>query len=291
MPTFTSFDGTKIAYTVQGSGSPLILINGLVCDEWYWKYTVQHFSAHLQIITYDLRGHGKSAVPAVDDHVAIADHARDLAALSNHLGLQRPIVAGYSMGVQIMFEAYRQLRTRLGALIAVTGPYRNPAASFYGLPLPDPLIDALFQAAYKLEKPMAYLWPRVFASPLVYPLSKLTGATRASRADMQGFYDHAKDMNVNLFLRFAQGAAHHCAEDVLPTIAIPTFIIGARYDTFTPVSLSEHMARTIPEAEYLSLEQGTHTALIEEPEKINAAMEAFLRDRVPELFLPDTQPV
>ncbi len=284
MASFTSFDGTRINYEVQGEGYPLILVNGLVCDASYWKYLIAHLSPWLKIVTWDLRGHGQSAAPAFDAHVRIEDHARDLGALIDHLGLERPIVGGFSLGVQIMFEAYRQLGTRLGALIGVTGPYRNPLSTFYGLPISDGVIDALFKVAYKVEKPVQWLWPRIFSSPAIYPLSRLTRATRASRKDMQGFYDHAREVDVHLFFRFAQAAAHHSAEDVLPLIQIPTLIIGAKRDTFTPGSLSDHMAKTIPDADYLYMDKGTHTAIIEEPEKINSHIEMFLRERLPQAF-------
>src|SRR5512141_2213071 len=123
MPSIRSFDGTDIEYTIRGEGAPLVLVNGLACVESYWKYTIAHFTPHMQVITYDLRGHGKSGPPANPANVEIADHARDLAVLIRELDLVKPTVAGFSLGVQIMFEAYRQMGDNLGALVAVTGPY------------------------------------------------------------------------------------------------------------------------------------------------------------------------
>lgn len=284
MPSFASFDGTRIQYTIRGAGRPLVLVNGLACVESYWKYTIEHFKPHMQIVTYDLRGHGESAKPHVPQNVEIEHHARDLIELVDHLALENPVVAGFSLGVQIMFEAYRQAGSRLAALIAVTGPYRNPIATFYGLPIPEFVIARLFQAIRYVERPLAYLWPRVFSSPLIYPLSRALGATKCKREDIQGFYDHQKTMDVSLFFRFAEAAARHSAEDVLAQIAIPTLIIGAEKDTFTPVKLAQQMARTIPTAEYLHLPGATHTAIVEKPEQINSRIERFLRERLPEHF-------
>jgi 3-oxoadipate enol-lactonase len=284
MHSFRSFDGTEIEYTSTGEGpSALVLINGLGCVASYWKYTIAHFQPHMRIITYDLRGHGNSDHPAHEDHVEIEHHARDLVGLVDHLGLERPVLAGFSLGVQIMFESYRLAGTRLGGLVAVTGPYRNPLATFYGMKMPDKAIRGIFGAFGLAEKPLSILWPLIFGSPrIVYPLSIAIGAANARLEDMEEYFEHMKTMNAPMFLRFAAAAARHSAEDVLRGIRIPTLIIGAERDTFTPVALSEHMAATIPEAEYLFLRGGTHTSIVERPNRINRTMERFLRERLPD---------
>jgi pimeloyl-ACP methyl ester carboxylesterase len=282
MPSFRSFDGTEISYTVRGEGAPLILVNGLACVESYWKYTIEHFSPKMQVITYDLRGHGSSGIPSVESNVEIADHARDLAGLLRELNVVNPVVAGFSLGVQIMFETYRHVGDNLAALVAVTGPYRNPIATFYGLPLPQPVIDGAFMAAKVLEKPIEKAWRLAFRSPFIYPISKAVGACKCEKEDIQGFYDHASVMDVGLFFQFAQAASRHTAEDVLPNIAVPVLVVGAEKDTFTPPKLSEHMARTIPNADYLHVKGGTHTAIVEQPRLINERIEGFVRRHLPQ---------
>jgi pimeloyl-ACP methyl ester carboxylesterase len=129
------------------------------------------------------------------------------------------------------------------------------------------------------------LWKTVFSSPVVYPISRAIGACKCSREDIQGFYDHAAQMDVGLFFRFAEGASRHSAEDVLPQIKIPTLVIGAEKDTFTPPKLSAHMARSIPGADYLHIAGATHTAIVEQPDRINRRIEDFFRERFPG-FLP-----
>lgn len=284
MPSFRSFDGTEIAYKVRGEGPPLVLVNGLACVESYWKYTIEHFSPLMQVITYDLRGHGASGLPATDENVEISDHAKDLQALVRELRLDKPVLAGFSLGVQIMFESYRHMGESLAALVAVTGPYRNPMATFYGLTMPKVATDSLIKALQTFERPLGVVWKALFSSPYMYNISKLVGAANCSREDIQGFYDHAREMDLGLFLKFARGASRHTAEDVLPNINIPTLIIGAEKDTFTPPSLSEYMVRSIPYADYLHLKGATHTGIVEQPHIINPRMEDFLRERVAHLF-------
>ncbi len=283
MPAFTSFDGTEIAYNVRGEGHPLILVNGLGCVDSYWKYVVNHFGDRMQIVTYDLRGHGSSDFPAVEENVEIEHHAHDLIGLVDHLGLDRPVVAGFSLGVQILFEAYRQAEERLGALVAVTGPYKNPLSTFYGLQMPDVAIRGLFKGLRLFEKPLSALWPLAFGHPrIVYPLSIAIGAANCRFDDIVEYFDHMRLMNAPLFLRFAEASARHSAEDVLPRIQIPALIIGGEKDTFTPVDLAEHMATTIPNADYLMIKGGTHTTIVERPHRINRRLERFLQERLPE---------
>ena len=59
-----------------------------------------------------------------------------------------------------------------------------------------------------------------------------------------------------------------------------TLIVAAERDDFTPLYLSRQIADVIGGAELLVLADGSHAALIEQPETINHRLDRFIRERV-----------
>jgi pimeloyl-ACP methyl ester carboxylesterase len=90
-------NGVRIAYDDTGaSDPPIVFVHGWCCDRSHFAPQVAHFTAHHRCASLDLRGHGESDVPA--DGYEVATMADDVAALCAHLGLQKPVVIGHSMG-------------------------------------------------------------------------------------------------------------------------------------------------------------------------------------------------
>ncbi len=87
-------------------------------------------------------------------------------------------------------------------------------------------------------------------------------------------------VEVPLFLSMLAGASEHSAGDLLESINVPTLVIAGEHDGFTPANLSEQMAKTIPNADLLIIERGTHTAPIERPTLVADTVRKFLSHRV-----------
>ena len=98
---YTSFDGTRIHYTVAGAGAPVLLVHGFIADGESWKKTALYDSLlqhGFKVITLDLRGNGASDHP--HDSVAYLHdaEARDIMGLISYLGIDAYQVVGYSRG-------------------------------------------------------------------------------------------------------------------------------------------------------------------------------------------------
>ena len=88
---------TGLAYDVDGSGTPVVLVHGLTFDRRTWRPIIERLDGSVMTITIDLPAHGDSGgAPArLDDVTARID------LLLQSLGVERPIVVGHSMAAGI----------------------------------------------------------------------------------------------------------------------------------------------------------------------------------------------
>ena len=87
-------NGTHLYYELAGSGDPLVLIHGNTLDTRMWDDQFEPLARRYQVIRYDMRGYGKSALPTADSYAP----ADDLMALLRHLGFGSAHVLGQSRG-------------------------------------------------------------------------------------------------------------------------------------------------------------------------------------------------
>ncbi|MFG2990403.1 alpha/beta fold hydrolase [Streptomyces sp. NPDC048257] len=85
-PTFTTFDGTELAYHLQGAGEPLICIPGGAMRASAYLGDLGGPADRRLLILLDLRGTGDSAVPADESTYRVDHQAGDVDALRVHLG-------------------------------------------------------------------------------------------------------------------------------------------------------------------------------------------------------------
>jgi pimeloyl-ACP methyl ester carboxylesterase len=103
---------------------------------------------------------------------------------------------------------------------------------------------------------------------------------RIQEEDFQRYWDHAALMDPDVFLRMLQHAGRHDARDFLSHVEVPTLVIAAERDTFTPVALAKEMAAAIPNAELELIEEASHAAPVEQPDRIAERAEDFLSARL-----------
>src|SRR5258708_37939114 len=87
---------TQLYYEVSGQGQPVVLIHGLGSSTRDWGEQVPEFSKTYQVITFDLRGHGRSEKPAGPYQIPV--FAADLAGLLQALGVASAHIVGLSLG-------------------------------------------------------------------------------------------------------------------------------------------------------------------------------------------------
>jgi pimeloyl-ACP methyl ester carboxylesterase len=119
---FATINGLKYHYQQAGSGPEVILIHGVTGDLsiWLLSQTVQTLSSSHRVTAYDLRGHGYSDAPPTG--YTSADHAADLLALMDSLGVATTALVGHSFGGVVAAHAAVLAPDRVHAVV-FSDPY------------------------------------------------------------------------------------------------------------------------------------------------------------------------
>ncbi len=104
-----------------GAGAALVLVHGYLGGSHQWHGLLATLSARFEVVTLDLAGYGKAnqLIAPAD----VADHARDVLATLDSLGIERFHLLGHSMGGMVVQEITRVAPHRVEKLILyATGP-------------------------------------------------------------------------------------------------------------------------------------------------------------------------
>jgi non-heme chloroperoxidase len=101
VPYFHAVDGTRLFYSVWGSGRPLVFVHGGNVGADFWEFQVSALAeTGFQCIVYDQRGFGKSDCPQTGYEVDTL--ASDLDRLIHHVRVSRCSVVTYSFGACVL---------------------------------------------------------------------------------------------------------------------------------------------------------------------------------------------
>ena len=278
-----SADGTRLFHEELGEGEPpVVLTDGIGCDGFAWRYLAPRLAEHHRVVHWHFRGHGRSGPPVSRDRLSIEDLARDLRGLCDELEVVRPVIAAHSMGVQVALEYYRQNPDSVAALVLMCGTFGHITSTFHGTDLLGQVLPGLIQGTRMFPSVARAVWGRVPAA-MAFRVACAGGeldGERIQQEDFQRYWEHAALMDPDVFLRMLQYAGQHDARDFLPDIDIPTLVVAAEHDTFTPMALAEEMAAAIPNAELEVVEGASHAAPVEQPDRIAERVEDFLASRL-----------
>ncbi|MFC6934854.1 alpha/beta fold hydrolase [Actinomadura yumaensis] len=135
-----SLQSAESAEHVPAPGrDPLLLVHGFAADsqDWAWHIEALRAAGH-RVIAADLRGHGASSAP--ETGYRPEDLAGDLARLLDHLGVERVVAFGHSMGGMVVTALAHAHPERVRGLLCVDPAYGQPAevAAFF-----PAMVDAL----------------------------------------------------------------------------------------------------------------------------------------------------
>jgi pimeloyl-ACP methyl ester carboxylesterase len=154
-------NGLNLYYEIHGSGRPMILLHGGLGSGEMFGPILPVLAANHQVIAPDLQGHGRTAdIDRPNDVRLMAD---DVAALIDHLGLEKPDVVGYSLGGGVAFFTAVKYPDKVGKLVMASANVRRDAIPAEMLAQQGQVSAAAVE--YMKDTPMYELYQRVAPRP------------------------------------------------------------------------------------------------------------------------------
>jgi pimeloyl-ACP methyl ester carboxylesterase len=123
--SYADVNGINLYYETHGSGRPLILLHGGLGSGEMFGPIIPTLAADHQVIAPDLQGHGRTA--DIDRPIEPRLMADDIAALIDHLGLEKPDLVGYSLGGGVAFFTASKYPDKVGRLVMASAHVRRDA--------------------------------------------------------------------------------------------------------------------------------------------------------------------
>jgi pimeloyl-ACP methyl ester carboxylesterase len=109
-------EGISLYYNVKGKGIPIVFIHPPVLTSVNFKYQMDELSKIFKVITFDIRGHGRSQYSR--QAITYPLIVEDIKHLLDHLGVKKAFICGYSTGGSIVLEFLLSYANRsLGGIV------------------------------------------------------------------------------------------------------------------------------------------------------------------------------
>jgi len=247
-------------YCEDGAGDPLVMLHGFSFDHRMWDDQVRALAPQYRVIRPDLRGFGRS--PAGDEPYS---HAADVAALLDHLKVDRAILVGLSLGGGAAINFAVQHPERVRALVVID-------SSLGGFSAPEIAAAQSRVVEVARTRGIAAARDAWLALPLFAPaLANTSCADRVQSfiADYQGWHW----LNADRGRPLAPPALQR-----LYTIRCPTLVMVGELDTPEFHAIADTLHARIPGSKRVVVAGAGHMANLEAPDAVNRSVLEFLQD-------------
>jgi 3-oxoadipate enol-lactonase len=244
-----------IAFADAGRGTPILWIHGFPLTSAVFEPQTRITDA--RHIRPDLRGFGKTPPRRP---MTMTDYARDLIEVLDHLHIDRPIVAGLSMGGYIAMELLRLTPDRVAGLILMDTRHT-----------PDNE-----EARKGRSRTAADVEAKGIQVVIDSMLPKMV-AGESAKPQVRDIMESSSKEGVIAALEAM--ATRPDSTETLRNTSIPALITVGEKDTITPVADAQRMASLISGSRVVIIRDAAHLANLEKPDEFNGAVNAFLKER------------
>ena len=257
--THRTFSKPQLKVALQGRGVPVAMSHALGLDLHMWDDLAAALAGSHEVLRYDQRGHGGSAVPA--GPYSIDELVDDAARLIREWGRGPVVWVGLSMGGMVGQGLAIRHPELLRALVLANTASQYPQAAQAawaqriatvesgGLEaIADMVMERYFHAGFRAAHPQA-----IASARQTLLRTQAAGYVAACHAVA----------SVNWLER-------------LPQVKCPTLVIAGALDVGTPVALSEAMAQRIAGSRLVVFDEASHLSVAEQPQRFMQAVRDFL---------------
>jgi len=259
-------DGVRIDACVDGRGRKraVVLIHGFPFTRALWERQTQALTETFCTIRPDLRGAGKSSAPG--GPYLVERHAADVAAVLDALGLDRAALVGHSMGGYVALAFTRMFTERVARLALISSRLRADTSEEA---VARRKLAERAESDDSIEPIVEAYLPRLF--------SPQTLAQRSSVVEQA--YAMARENQATGAAATLRGAALRASsEDIAEDLELPMLMIAGAADRFVALDEARSIVARFPRGRLIVCETSGHLPMLEEPERVTAALRGFLSE-------------
>lgn len=256
-----SANGIDIEYGLDGpQDAPVVAFShALATNLENWDYVAPHLVRRYRVLRYSLRGHGRSDAPAGPYTLNLL--ADDLAALLDHLGVDRAHVVGLSIGGMIAQAFALRHRRRLRGLVLCSSMCELPEGAGDTWRERKDTVRNQGVAALSDQTLQRWFTPEFAAANPAILERVRQWIAKTPTAGYLGCAEAITSMQLGESLR---------------GITNPTLVLVGRQDQGTPVSAAEAIQARIPGSRLEIVEPGSHQLPVERAERFAELVQQFL---------------
>ena len=277
---YLEVDGGRVWYRSVGEGgTPLLCLHGGPGFTHYYLEPLEALAGRRQVIFYDQLGCGRSDRPGDPELWTVERFVTELAQVRAALGLTRLHLFGSSWGGMLAMQYVLDRRPELDSLILCGSPasmvrwVRDCADLLSAQPAEVRQVireheDAGFTACPEYQAAILGFYREHVCRLRPWPAS-------LERSFAEAGYDVYNTMNGPSEFTVTGTLKTWDVMDRLGEIAVPTLLVGGRYDECTPGHLAE-MHERIPGSQLAVIEDASHLCFTEQPEVFTSLLNTFL---------------
>lgn len=244
-------DGVRFNFSVEGKGTPVVLMHGWGCNRTTLARIEQQLVPYFKVYNVDFPGFGKSSEPpavwGVEEYTRLIEHFLEVEKIGN------PILLGHSFGgrVGILLSSRNEVRKLI--LVDAAGIKPRHSLKYY--------VKVYFYKTIKHLLPI--IFGKAKGEELLNKYRKRIGSSDYSSASVRMRQILSKVVNEDL-------------KSVMPRISCPALLIWGAADTATPISDARKMEKLIPDAGLVEFPGIGHYSFLENPYQFDAVLNSFL---------------
>ena len=243
--------------------STLVFVHGLAGSSSAWIPYENKFKKYYNLLSFDLRGNGKSFRPKKFEDYSMEKSANDLYLLLRHEKIFKCILISHSFGNLVVLEFLRKHQNMVTSAIFVSPHYAPSKRELSRMIVPLFLLAPLLNLSRKEE-----------GGHVDYSSYKNVGDW-----DLKLNFVDAKNTGLKSYINLTEHSYYFDAEDLLKKIKIPVLIIHGRKDTIFPVSHAEKMSKQIKNSKMIILNGANHLIPLNDIEKLSKLIKGFVENQ------------
>lgn len=284
---YYSEDGTRIFYLTNFKTEDLkedeevIVFNyGLVCNRRHFTPQEEYFDKlGYKIITHDYRAHYSSSGQDHIESCTFKNIANDIMGILDTLGVNKPIMIGHSMGVNVTLEFCKRYPQQVYKSILISGTVLPPQDIMFDSNIVDIASPFIKSFASTSPRVFDYIWKNSYKNPIARKIV-LDGGFNTKKVEdsfVQIYMKKISELPKDIFFHLLEQMKEHDIISSLENIKTPTLVIGGDSDKVIPNYLQRILHQYLFNSKLYIIKDGSHVPQIDFPQLTNTRIESFIK--------------